>query len=127
VVVEVGTELTEELWATSDATVFSSILSVPECQAAVARAERSGRITTGAMDESLTLLDAVLREIEFVEVDLGIAEVAGALAVEFGLRGYDSVHLAAALNLRTIDPLFVAWDVDLNQAASQTGLRTLAT
>jgi uncharacterized protein len=83
-----------------------------------------GRLSRDGMDRALTILDEVLGEIEFVAIDLKLAEVGGALAVEHGLRGYDSMHLAAALNLRTADPLFVGWDSDLNEAAMRTGLNT---
>lgn len=90
----------------------------------MAKAERTSRLTEDGMDRALAILDELLEEIEFVEIDLELAEVAGALAVEHGLRGYDSMHLAAALSLRTADPLFVGWDSDLNIAASRTGLST---
>lgn len=124
VVAEEGSDLAAEFWATPRTTVYSSILSIPESQSAVAKAERTGRLTEDAMDRSLTKLDDLLQQIEFVEIDLRLAEVAGAIAVEYGLRGYDATHLAAALSLRTADPLFVAWDANLNEAASRTGLNT---
>jgi predicted nucleic acid-binding protein len=123
-VVEQGSDLASELWKTPRASVYSSILSVPESQAAVARARRGGRLDDDGLDRALHLLDEVLGEINFISVDIALAETAGALAVEFGLRGFDAVHLAAALGLRTADPLFVAWDSELNDAAQQAGMPT---
>jgi predicted nucleic acid-binding protein len=54
---------------------------------------------------------------------------AGDLAERFGLRGYDSVHLAAAESLlsRSVDSLrFASFDERLNQSAAELGLPLLA-
>jgi predicted nucleic acid-binding protein len=55
-----------------------------------------------------------------VGIDVRLARHAGDLAQTHGLRGYDAVHLAAALSLAT-DTTFITWDADLRRAAAQVG------
>ena len=56
-----------------------------------------------------------------IDVDVALADRAGDLAAEFGLRGYDAVHLASAMALGSQTTL-VTWDADLARAALQLGL-----
>lgn len=51
-------------------------------------------------------------------MDTALAQRAGELAEQHGLRGYDAVHLASALMLAT-DTTFVSWDHDLQRAAAK--------
>ena len=53
-----------------------------------------------------------------------MAQLAGRQATEFGLRGYDAVHLATALDLGEEELVFVTWDEDLRRAANAAGLGT---
>lgn len=55
-----------------------------------------------------------------LDVDHALATAAGDLAESRALRGYDAVHLAAALAL---DPAAVVatWDLDLRRAAEMEG------
>ena len=50
------------------------------------------------------------------------ARAAGRLAQSHGLRGYDAVHLAAAIAIADDDVVFVTGDIDLAEAAMTTGL-----
>jgi predicted nucleic acid-binding protein len=60
-----------------------------------------------------------------------VTSLAGKLAAAYGLRGADSVHLAAASRMafalmdRNIRTIFVSSDRDLNEAASQVGFEVL--
>lgn len=54
-----------------------------------------------------------------VGIDMPLARQAGAFAEEFGLGGYDAVHLASALALGT-ETTIVSWDEDLKRAAAQS-------
>ena len=50
--------------------------------------------------------------------------LAGQLAMTHALRGFDAVHLAAALTVHSVAPTltFTSCDQRLNQAATQEGL-----
>ena len=69
----------------------------------------------GALDEHYSQLDVV-------ELDEGLARLAGELAESERLRGYDAVHLAAASRLDDVDLVVVAGDRDLLAAAAKLGL-----
>jgi predicted nucleic acid-binding protein len=106
------------LYREADA-VFSSRVLVAEAWAALARAERDGRLTLG---RRLGVVRRRLAELGFVELTAGLADEAGRLARRHALRGYDAVHLASALALRD-DALVVAtWDDELAAAAEASGL-----
>jgi predicted nucleic acid-binding protein len=53
---------------------------------------------------------------------LGLARRAGEHAEGLGLRGYDAVHLATALELGDEEVVVVTWDRDLARATGQVGL-----
>ncbi|MFO7573056.1 MAG: type II toxin-antitoxin system VapC family toxin [Gaiellaceae bacterium] len=53
-----------------------------------------------------------------------LATRAGELAERHGLRGYDAVHLASALEIDAEDTLLVTSDGRLTQAAHSLGLTT---
>jgi predicted nucleic acid-binding protein len=60
-----------------------------------------------------------------VEVDQALVEHAAALAGDHGLRSLDSLHLAAALLLRSNDLVLATWDRRLRAAAQAEGLQVL--
>ncbi len=106
------------------------LITYAEVRAGLAQAERLGRI-----DES-----ALAGHVERFEVDWATMNVvvptethirrAGDLAQHFGLRGYDSVQLAAAEAVRQVLPnmdfCFVAFDKRLAKAAAALGMRGVA-
>lgn len=57
-----------------------------------------------------------------VGVDRDLARRAGGYAEDLGLRGYDAVHLATALELGDEETVLVTWDRDLGRAAGRVGL-----
>ncbi len=123
VVLEQGSDLAAELWATGPRAV-SSLLSYPEGRAALALARRSERLTADAHARALKDFEDVQRELVIVGVDQALAHHAGELAEELGLRGYDAVHLASALALDTDAITLVTWDRDLSRAAALQGCAT---
>lgn len=52
----------------------------------------------------------------------GRAALAAARRLDLGLRGYDSVHLATALELGDDEVVIVTWDRDLARATERVGL-----
>lgn len=108
-----------ELWDIA-ASVASSVLCYPEGRAALAAAQRSGRLSKREHRRAVGEFDAVCEELTLVGVDAEVAARAGSLAEESALRGYDAVHLATALALGG-EALFVTWDIDLGRAAHEAG------
>jgi predicted nucleic acid-binding protein len=118
-VIEEGSELAADLWATRRR-VASSILSCPEGRAALAAARRAGRLDAGAFSRALEDFEATQAELVRIGIDAALARHAGELAQELKLRGYDAVHLASALALGS-DTTLVTWDSDLARAAAASG------
>jgi predicted nucleic acid-binding protein len=96
----------------------SSILVYPEGRAALAAARRLDRLAEEEHREAL----AAFEELATVGVDQELAARAGGYAEDLGLRGYDAVHLATALELGDEEVVLVTWDRDLAQAAERVGL-----
>jgi predicted nucleic acid-binding protein len=118
---ELGTERCQELWLTADRLVTTRLARV-EARAALAQAERSGRISRAHLRSSSRDLGALLDQVEFVEVDDVLTRTAGDLAEAQALRAYDAVHLAAADEARDPDLVVVAGDQALLAAARSIGL-----
>jgi len=91
----------------------------------VAGAHRAGRIDDQGLKLALDDLAMLQGNAALVGVDRSLVENAGLLAVKFGLRGYDALHLATALTLKGERTLMVSWDRDLGSAARSAGLGSL--
>jgi predicted nucleic acid-binding protein len=124
VITEQGSELVHELWSGVHSAA-SSVLVYAEGRAALASARRSDRLTQLIYTEALEKFDQAYEEVVAIGVDEQLTRAAGALAAEFALRGYDSVHLATALSLAEHDVALVTWDRDLCDAAVEAGLAVL--
>lgn len=118
---EAGSERAASLWNNSDR-VASVRLFYPETRAALAHAERLGRLTVRNLRAAVDQLDALLGEMDIVEVDETLALRAGDLSEAHQLRGYDAVHLAAAERIRDPDVVLVAGDTALLEAGSAAGI-----
>ena len=101
-----------------------------EVVSAVTRRQKRGQIT--ATDAAVTL-SAFRRDFPLgyltIEVTPLLVESAMDIAERYGLRGYDSVQLAAVLELRDLclasglpAPILIAADAELNAAATAEGL-----
>ena len=120
-IAESGSERAASLWNNSDR-VASVRLFYPETRAALAQAERLGRLTARNLRAAVDQLDALLGEMDIVEVDESLALRAGNLSEAHRLRGYDAVHLAAAERIRDPDVVLVAGDTALLEAGSAAGI-----
>jgi predicted nucleic acid-binding protein len=102
--------------------VVSVRLLYPEARAALAKAERMGRITRTQLVSAIAELDSIMAEVDHIEVTAELATVAGHLAQEHGLRGYDAVHFAAVDAVADGDLVLVTGDADLAAAAVAIGI-----
>ena len=93
---ERSTDAAQRLWLESDFVVCAEI-GYAEARAALAAARRSGRLDTDGLSIAKAGLAALWAQLDLVPVTTALILVAGDLAEAEGLRGYDAVHLAAAL------------------------------
>jgi predicted nucleic acid-binding protein len=126
IIEEATSDTCRRLW--NEATRVASVrLLYPETRAALARAERMGRLTGGQLTNAVDELDSLIEQFDIIEVSTDIARAAGELAQRFGLRGYDAVHLSAGLAMNDTDVVFVTGDHDLAAAARAAGIATALT
>lgn len=118
---EPGSASAAALWDSADHVVSVRLLYA-EARAALAQAERMGRITPsdgGALTEEV---DRLYTQLDLMEIDDTLVRRAGELAQGFGLRGYDAVHLAGAERLDDADLVLAAGDTALLDAAVELGV-----
>jgi len=120
----------DQMWsATQGASeIATHLITYAEMRAALARMQRMGRLIA----EEAASIKATFEQDWDKTLKISPTEAmmrrAGDLAERFGLRGYDSVHLAAAESLRSqsVDSLrFASFDERLNQSAAELGLPLL--
>ena len=95
-VAEPGSDRAGRIWDSAD-NLASVTLVVVESRGALASAERGGRITRSQHRRAKSALGGLVEQIDLVEVTLDIVMAASDIAEREGLRGYDAVHLAAAV------------------------------
>lgn len=95
-----------------------------EARAALARHRREGGLTPVGLRQAVRELDREWGMYNVVDVNDPLVRRAGALAERHALRGYDAVHLAAALDLRAAggEVEFLSFDARLNRAARRERL-----
>ncbi len=97
---ENGSERAMTIWSSTDA-VASVNLIVVEARAALAAAKRDRRLTETQHRSAVAELEALVEDLHIVPVTEELVASAAELADDEGLRGYDAVHLAAALDCRS--------------------------
>jgi predicted nucleic acid-binding protein len=119
-VAEEGSDRADVLWDSADL-LATSELSYVETRAALAAANRSGRLTRNALAEAKDALEERFAHVHRVEVTPDVVRSAGNLAEDLSLRGHDAVHLASALALEDSHMILVTWDEDLFRAGNTVG------
>lgn len=117
---EDGWELARDLWRRAARRAVNR-LAYPEVRAGLAAAMRSGRIEASTLDGIIDRLDRIHKASYVVDIDELLSIEAGDLADEYALRGYDGVHLAAALNIDSPRLVVATWDQELAAAANACG------
>ncbi|WP_419926391.1 type II toxin-antitoxin system VapC family toxin [Candidatus Poriferisocius sp.] len=121
IIEEPNSDSCERLWNEATRTVSVRLLYV-ETRAALARAQRLGRLTRRGLASAVALLDDLSAQIDHIEITDRLVRTAGALSEEQQLRGCDAVHLAAAHAVADVDTIFASGDQQLIAAASRLGL-----
>jgi uncharacterized protein len=119
IVDEVGSERAELIWDTADS-LASVRLVVVEARGALAAAVRAGRLTPAQHRTAKSEIAHLTGDIHLVEVTDELIVAAAELAETEGLRGYDAVHLAAALFVGAT--ILTSADAALCDAARRRGL-----
>jgi uncharacterized protein len=112
--------------------LYTVRLAGPEMIAALARKVRLGQLAPADAARAMSNFRADwAAQYQIVEVTAAVSERAMDLADRHGLRGYDAVHLAAALELQDVrramalpSLTFIPADADQLQAAAVEGLPT---
>lgn len=110
--------------------VSTHLIAYAEMRAALAKAERMERITDIELENLVVEFEQDWKTIEVVKVDDFLVRRAGNLAQQFGLRGFDSIHLAAAEALYLISKgemefKFGVFDQHLANAGKALGMKVL--
>ncbi|MFZ6005837.1 MAG: type II toxin-antitoxin system VapC family toxin [Actinomycetota bacterium] len=115
---EPGSETVERVWHATDARVCATV-GYTEAVAALGRAGRMGRLSPAAVSRSVAGLADIWTSFHRSLVDDELASQAATLALAHGLRGFDAIHLAAAVSGAE---LLVTADQSLLTAAMSLGL-----
>lgn len=115
--------------ATKDSVIATHLLAYTESRSAFAR------LAEARKDKSLfqrlrNKFDVHWAEWEIVQVEETLVRRAGEFCARYRLRGYDSIHLAAAEKIHQLgrghaDFRFGVFDIDLARAAKMLGLPLL--
>ena len=123
-VTEEGSETTRDMLRQAQA-MGTGLLTRAELGAALARGARRGLLSEEEALESRRRLETVWPTWIHLAVDEDLVCRSEVLAWEHGLRGYDAVHLAAALAWQErVGPsiILATFDLELREAARQAGL-----
>ncbi|MBN1944139.1 MAG: type II toxin-antitoxin system VapC family toxin [Bradymonadales bacterium] len=120
---EGSTRVREQLAGCEQAAI--SRVAYPEARAALARRHREGGVTAEELRTAVEALDRDLGAFVVVEMSQRVAQMAGDLAEKHGLRGFDAIHLASAIELYLLTGsriLFLSHDTRQLEAARQEGM-----
>lgn len=98
---------------------FTARVTYAEACAALGKAHRMERLTLLERDSCVHALATRWPNLVRVGLSEDVVRRGGDLAIRLGLRGYDAIHLACALQVAHVDDslTFVAWDGNLRAAA----------
>ena len=102
-----------------------SVVAYPEARAAFARLKAQGISTEAKHQQRLAQLNLDWENLLHIELVPAVVRTAGDLAEVYGLRGFDSIHLASALWLKEKTGMrlhFAVFDQRLRAAAERAGL-----
>ena len=105
--------------------VAASRVAYPEARAALARRQRENTLSRIGYRKAINALDEDVPTLVIVELAVSTARLAGQLAEQHALRGFDAIHLASAVELAAMFgdfPTFGCFDDRLNDAARAVGL-----
>lgn len=125
---EGGSELVKKTVSESEQ-ICTHLIAYTELRSALARDEREKRIEPSQKTKIIEAMEKDWQMLNIVQPMETLIRRAGLLCDQFGLRSFDSIHLAAAeaINLQTMPQttLFACFDRKLNKAAFALGMSIL--
>jgi len=115
-------------WMDEADLVGTAILTRAEMAATLTRAVKASRLPQEGVDKTLDVFRTDWRHFQRVVIDELLVARADSFACMFGLRGYDSIHLASGVTWQEAIQLpvtFVTFDTELRDAARRAGLQIL--
>ena len=91
---EIGTKEVQEKSAQSEV-IASSVIAYPEAHAALGRRHREGALSKGEFKTILEQFHETWMDFLTIFVSAPVYFRAGTLALKYGLRGMDAIHLAS--------------------------------
>ncbi len=125
-IAEPSTEVCRRIWDDADRRL-SSRLTYVEAAAALAMAERQGRISAEEYDDAWSNFVEIWPDVDVVDLTAELAATAAGLARTQTLRGYDAVHCASAVELNDPDLVAAAGDERLLAAWRSLSVAVLDT
>jgi len=116
---EGGSSRAQTIWRAADERVSVNLVEV-EARSTFASAHRGARLTETQHRLAVVGLGVLLDGLTAITPTDELVAVAGDLAADEGLTGYDAVHLATALAVRA--EVFACADTRLCRAASSQGM-----
>ncbi len=123
-VMEEGSQTVKGLVRDSDLAA-TSVLAYAEARRAFARRRREGELARADYRRVVKALEADWPRFLRVQVDEPLIHEAAIIIEKHGLRAYDAIHLASAIELRRglqTPVTFACWDLHLSRAARQEKL-----
>lgn len=124
---EAGSSRVKEL-VDSSSVVSTSKVAYAEARAAFARKHKEGGLPRNALRKIVEDLNRDWENYFAIEVTDGLIRSSGDLAEKHLIRGFDSIHLASAVNLKVKlgkEVYFSSKDSKLNKAAEKEGFVVL--
>jgi len=126
-VTEAGSDVVRQLVGDANV-VATSVVAYAETRAALARVRREGVLTASKLTSAKREFEEQWPTYLALEATNSLCRTAGEFAEKYGLRGFDSVHLASfsevARRAGADDTRFSSFDEHLNKAARKV-TRTL--
>lgn len=124
---EAGSAAVKDI-AQSATVIAASKIAYAEARAAFVRKQREDGFPIKALRKVVEDLDRDWENYFIIEVTDGIIRAAGDIAEKYLLKGFDSIHIASAVNLKSKirgEVYFSSADAKLNRAAGKEGIKVL--
>ena len=124
---EIGSDAIKEI-VRKAAIISTSKVAYAEARSAFARKQRDDGFSAKVLRKIVEDLNREWENYFLIEVTDGLIRSAGDIAEKHLLRGFDSIHLASAVNLKNkigSEGYFSSNDEKLNQAAEKEGIIVL--
>lgn len=118
---EPASQICGQLWDDAEK-VACTRLGYVEAVAAIAMAERLGRVSVAQAIDSRGVLDDIWPAVDVIELDRALMDEAATMAVRHGLRGYDATHCAAAVGVSDSELVAASGDKSLLAAWRAEGV-----